>query len=112
MTKKGCQIAAEDKSANHYRYDDTQRPIADQVIVPLRTSVGEFVFQPTQSGCYLEIIVGHIRRKLSHYTTSEEAVHALKDRRTGFRAWDALRGKTAVTQANILKLWAKNTQTN
>jgi len=112
MTKKGCQIAAEDKSANHYLYDDAQRPIADRVIAPLRTSVGEFAFPPAQSGCYLEIIVGHIRRRLGHYTTSEEAIYALKDRRTGFRAWDALRGKTAVTQANILKTWAKNTQNN
>jgi hypothetical protein len=112
MTRNGCQIATEDKSANHCRYDDTHRSVGDRVIAPLRTSVGEFAFQPAQSGCYLEIIVGHVRRELGHYTTSEEAVHALKDRRTGFRAWDALRGKTAVTQASALKRWAKNTQTN
>lgn len=112
MKKNGCQVAAEDKSANHCRYDDAQRPIVDRVIAPLRTSVGEFAFQPAPFGCYLEIIVGHVRRRLGHYTTNEDALHALKDRRTGFRAWDALRGKTAVTQANVLKRWTKNKQTN
>jgi hypothetical protein len=44
--------------------------------------------------------------------TSDEAFNALKNRRTGFRAWDALGGETAVTQTSALKRWAKNKQTN
>ena len=112
MTKNGCQIAAEDNASKHCRYDNAKRPVVGRVLGPLRTAVGDFAFRLAPSGCYLEIVVGHVRRRLGHYTTCDDAVHALKDRRTGFRAWDALGGETAVTQASALKRWAKNTQTN
>jgi len=112
MTTNGRQIATEAKSSNHRRHDDAQRPVVDRVLGPLRTSVGDFAFRLAPSGCYLEIMVGHVRRRLGHYGTSDEAFHALKDRRTGFRAWDALGGETAVTQTSALKRWAKNKQTN
>ena len=79
---------------------------------PLRTAVGDFAFRLTPSGCYLEIRVGHVRRRLGHNTTSDDAFNALKDRRTGFRAWDALGGETAVIQASALNRWAKNKHTN
>ena len=112
MTRSGCQIAAEDNAPTHSRCDQAKRPVLGRVLGPLRTAVGDFAFRLAPSGCYLEIIVGHVRRRLGHYRTSDEAFHALKDRRTGFRAWDALGGETAVTQTSALKRWAKNKQTN
>lgn len=108
MTRSGCQIPAEDSAPTHCRRGQAKRPVVGRVLGPLRTSVGDFAFRLAPSGCYLEIVVGHVRRKLGHYATSDEAFHALKDRRTGFRAWDALGGETAVTQASALKRWAKN----
>ena len=111
MTRSGRQVVAED-SAPHCRWAQGKRPVVGRMLGPLRTAVGDFAFRLTPSGCYLEIIrVGHVRRSLGHYTTSDDAFNALKDRRTGFRAWDALGGETAVTQTSALKRWAKNTQT-
>ena len=56
-----------------------------QYVVPtLRTSVGKFALRPTKFGIHLEIMVGQVSRVLGLYKTNEEAVHALKDRRTGF----------------------------
>lgn len=112
MTQECSQIASKDRPANDGQFHDTQRPVGDRVAATLRTSVGEFAFQPAPSGCHLEIIVGHVRRILGCYATSEEAFRALINRRTGFRAWDAVRGKRAVTQVNALKRWERSKQTN
>ena len=93
--------------AKHLRDAAPERSDVDTVIATLRTSVGAFALRPVRFGCYLEIIVGHVRRVLGFYATNEEAVLALRNRRTGFRAWDALQGKTAATQVRALKRWKK-----
>ena len=112
MTKNASQIAAENSAPTYRRCGQAKRPVVGRVLGPLRTAVGDFAFCLAPSGCYLEIIVGHVRRRLGHYTTSDDAFNALKDGRTGFRPWDTLGGETAVTQASALKRWPKNKQTN
>ena len=74
-------------------------------------SVGEFVFRQTSLGCYLELVVGSVRWALGLYGTNEAAVRALKNGRTGFRAWDALGRKIAVNQIGTLSRWNKCEQT-
>ncbi len=82
----------------------------NKTISTLRTSVGESVFRQTPLGCYLELVASNARRALGLHGT-DEGVRALKDGRTGFRTWDALRRKTAVNQISTLSRWNKDGQT-
>jgi hypothetical protein len=83
----------------------------DKTISTLRTSVGEFAFRQTPLGCHLELSVGNVRWTLGLYGTNEAAVRALKNRRTGFRTWDALGRKTTANQIGTLSRWNKGHQT-
>ena len=83
----------------------------NKTISTLRTSVGELVFRQTPLGCYLELVAGNARWAPGLCGTNEAAVRALKNGRTGFRTWDALRRKTAVNQISTLSRWNKDGQT-
>ena len=83
----------------------------NKTISTLRTSVGEFVFRQTPLGCHLELSVGNVRWALGLYGTNEAALRALKNGRTGFRTWDALKRKTAANQIGTLSRWNKGEQT-
>ena len=61
-----------------------------ETLPTVRTSVGEFAIRSAQVGYYLELIMGNVHRVLGLYKTSEAALEALINRRTGFRTWDAL----------------------
>lgn len=61
-----------------------------ETLSTIRTSAGEFAIRSTQTGCYLELIMGKVHRVLGLYETSEAALEALINRTTGFRTWDAL----------------------
>lgn len=83
---------------------------ATETLPTIRTSVGEFAFRSTQVGCYLELIVGKLHRILGLYRTSEAALDALINQRTGLGSWDALVGPTAKSQVAALKQWAPDKQ--
>ena len=101
------KLKTRDGLAKHLPDAAAERSGVDTVIATLRTSVGAFALRRAPFGCYLEIIVGHVRRVLGFYATNEEAVLALRNRRTGFRTWDALQDKTAAMQVRTLKRWEK-----
>ncbi len=69
----------------------------------LRTSVGEFAFRTERSGCYLDLVVGNVRRVLGFYPTDEAALTAVKDRTTGFLTWDALERQNTEAQLRTAK---------
>jgi hypothetical protein len=112
-TRNGVLFAVQRRpiKRNYLQHRLRQIASANKTISSLRTSVGEFVFRQTPLGCYLELVVGSARWALGLYGTNEAAVRAVKNGRTGFRAWDALERKTAVNQISTLSRWNKRDQT-
>ena len=108
ITQNGALFGMHHRTAKR---NHRQIATPNKAISTLRTSVGEFVFRQTPLGCHLELVVGTVRWALGVYGTSEAAVRALKNGRTGFRTWDALRRKTAVNQIGTLSRWNRGEQT-
>lgn len=81
---------------------------ATETLPTIRTSVGEFAFRSTQVGCYLELIVGSVHRILGLYRTTEAALDALMNQRTGLSSWDALVGSAIKSQVAALKQWGSD----
>ena len=113
ITQNGALFALQHRPAKRNYRHHHHRAIAspEKAISTLRTSVGEFVFRQTPLGCHLELVVGSVRWALGLYGTSEAAVRALKNGRTGFRTWNALGRKTAANQIGTLSRWDKAQQT-
>jgi hypothetical protein len=111
ITQNGALFALQTRPAktlakrNHRPSYEARTANAGKPTSTLRTSVGEFAFRQTPLGCHLELIVGSGRWALGLYGTNEAAVRALKNRRTGFRTWDALKRKVAATQIRTLSRW-------
>jgi hypothetical protein len=113
ITQNGALFAVQHRpvKGNHSQHHHRQIASSNKTISTLRTSVGEFVFRQTPLGCHLELSVGNVRWALGLYGTNEAAVRALKNGRTGFRAWDALGRKIAANQIGTLSRWNKCEQT-
>jgi hypothetical protein len=113
ITQNGALFAVQHRPVKRNYFQRHHRQIAspNKTISTLRTSVGEFVFRQTQLGCYLKLVVGNVRWALGLFGTNEAVVRALKNSRTGFRTWDALRRKTAANQIGTLSRWNKGEQT-
>ena len=112
ITQNGALFAVQHKPGrrNYSQHQHRQIASPNKTTCTLRTSVGEFVFRQTPLGCHLELSVGNVRWTLGLYGTNEAAVRALKNGRTGFRTWDALRRKTAANQIGTLSRWNKGQQ--
>jgi hypothetical protein len=113
ITQNGALFAVQHTlvKRNYSQYHHRQIATPNKTMSTLRTSVGEFVFRQTPLGCHLELVVGNARWALGLYGTNEAAVRALKNGRTGFRAWDALDRGTAANQIGTLSRWNKGEQT-
>ena len=113
ITQNGALFAVQHIPVKRNYSQHHHRAIAspNNAISTLRPSVGEFVFRQTPLGCYLELVVGNARWILGLFGTNEAAVGELKNGRTGFRTWDALRRKTAANQIGTLSRWNKGEQT-
>jgi len=113
ITQNGALFAVQHRPVKRNYFQHHHRQIAshNKTVSTLRTSVGEFVFRQTPLGCYLELVVGNARWALGLFGTNEAAVRALKNGRTGFRTWDALKRKTAANQIGTLSRWNKGEQT-
>lgn len=110
ITQSGALFAVQHKSRNGKRPLNGDQPTAKPpaVICTLRTSVGEFALRPTQFGYQLEIRIAKVCRLLGVYATTEAAVLALRNRRTGFQPWD-LMGRNAVSiQVDTDQRWKRN----
>jgi len=109
ITQNGALFAVQHRATtrHHRRTDNPQMANAGRKISTLRTSVGEFAFRQTPLGWHLDLIVGNVRWALGLYGTNEAAIRALKDRRTGFRPWDALKRGTTSAQIRTLTRWDK-----
>jgi hypothetical protein len=113
ITQNGALFALQHRPAKRNYRQHYNRSIAspNKTISTLRTSVGEFVFRQTRLGCHLELSVGNVRWALGLYGTNKAALSALKNGRTGFRTWDALKRKTAANQIGTLSRWNKGEHT-
>jgi hypothetical protein len=113
ITQNGALFAVQHRPAkrNYRQHRSQQLASPNKTISTVRTSVGEFVLRQTPVGCHLELVVGDARWALGLYGTNEAALRALKNRRTGFRTWDALERKTAANQIDTLSRWNKGEQT-
>jgi hypothetical protein len=100
ITQNGALYAVQHAPSQLSRRKGQKRVSADttNALPTLRTSVGEFAMRPSEVGCYLELIVGNAHRVLGLYKTTEAALEALINRRTGFRTWDALDAGNANAQ--------------
>lgn len=111
ITPNGAPYAVQrTASKDSWRSQEPAGADEAETLPTIRTSVGEFAFRSTQVGCYLELIVGKLHRVLGLYRTSEAALDALINQRTGLGSWDALVGSAAKSQVAALKQWAPNKQ--
>ena len=74
-------------------------------ILTFRSTVGEFALRNAQFGYQLEIKVGKVCRRLGVYQTTQAAVLALTNRRSGFRSWDLMGRNGAAIQIDTTERW-------
>ena len=110
ITQNGALFALQHRRPKRSKPLTAHRPTesTEASVSTLRTSVGDFAFRPTQSGCHVDIIVGKVRRFLGLYRTNEAAIDALRTRKIGFRTWDTLEIKTAKMQLRAANRWSKS----
>jgi hypothetical protein len=93
LTIKNGAFYAVQQTRSNGSWRNRQEPVgadSTETLPIIRTSAGNFAIRSTQVGCYLELIMGRVHRVLGLYETTEAALEALINRRTGFRKWDAL----------------------
>jgi len=74
-------------------------------VLTFRTTVGEFALRRSQTGYQLEVKVGKLGRLLGVHQTTEAAVIALTNRRTGFKPWDLIGRHGADIQIDTSQRW-------
>ena len=78
-----------------------------ETIATLRTSVGDFTLHRAEFGWRLEIKVGKVRQALGEYETDQAAILALRNRHTGFHAWDTMGRNAAAIQIDTPQRWGR-----